>query len=228
MAAKRRLLIGPQICSSSAARIGPDPEGPCADRAPPDRARCARSPAAASGAAAASSASGVSPSCRSRSSRVGSSAPGALPPPMADMPSTTSARQPAERQRRRQRVGARAGSRRAVSRQHPLHRHVVRGAAGRVLLERGFERRVGQLVDAQRAHQRMAADRDRPASRRPDDDAGLRAAEQLVAAEADDVDARPRSLACDRRLVAQGSADPRVPIRARDVAAAEILGDRHA
>ena len=49
--------------------------------------------------------------------------------------------------------------------------------------QRRFERRVGQLVDAQRAHQRVPPNPG-PRARRADDDAGLRTAEQLVSAEA--------------------------------------------
>ena len=85
------------------------------------------------------------------------------------------------------RVGARADLV-GGHRQHPLHRHGLRRAAGGVLGERRLERGVGQLVDAQRAHQRVRADAVHQ-RRAADDDAGLRPAEQLVAAEAADVHA---------------------------------------
>ena len=81
------------------------------------------------------------------------------------MPSTTRVVQPACSSAARQRAGARADLVGAHP-QHPLHRHAV-SAADRVLLERGLERGVGQLVDAQRAHQRMTADPLERAARRP-------------------------------------------------------------
>ena len=86
-------------------------------------------------------------------------------------------------------ASARARISSARHRQHALDRHRRRRAAGGVLGQRRLERGVGHLVDAQRAHQRMRADAvdQRRAS---DDDAGLRSAEELVAAEAADVDAR--------------------------------------
>jgi hypothetical protein len=72
--------------------------------------------------------------------------------------------------------------------QHPLHGDGRGRTSGRVLRQRRLERGVGHLVDPQRAHQRVLAD---PVDDRrpPDDDAGLRSAEELVAAEAADVHA---------------------------------------
>ena len=77
---------------------------------------------------------------------------------------------------------------------HPQHRHRLARTPREVFTERCFERGVRELVDAQRAQQRVPAD-PRQQRRSPDDDAGLRATEQLVTAEADDVRAR-----CDALL----------------------------
>ena len=149
-----------------------------------------------------SSACGVRPSFSIATSQVGSSTPGALPPPIADdaahdlgAPATDLAVIAAAS------ASARVADLVGAHRQHALHRDGRVRASGRVLRQRRLERGVGHLVDAQRAHQRVRADAvdDR---RAPDDDAGLRSAEQLVAAEAADVDAgRDRGL--HRRLVAR-------------------------
>ena len=73
-------------------------------------------------------------------------------------------------------------------REHPTHRHCRVRASGGVVDECRLERRVRHLVDAQRAHQRVAADAvDEYGA--PHDDSGLRSAEEFVAAEAADVDA---------------------------------------
>ena len=63
--------------------------------------------------------------------------------------------------------------------------------AAQVRIHRRFERRQNQLVAAQRAEQRLPLERvDHPLA--ADDDAGLRTAEQFVAAEAHEIDAALR------------------------------------
>ena len=109
-------------------------------------------------------------------------------------------------------------------RQHANDRHRLGRAAARVFDECRFERGVGELVDAERAHQRMMAHARRRASRRPDDDAGLWAAEQLVAAERHDVGAGAQ--AGLRRSVRRASGG-RPAIAALEEAAAEVFRDRH-
>ena len=89
---------------------------------------------------------------------------------------------------RREPLGARAhGLERLV--EHPQHRDLAPRALGvEVERERPLERGERQLVRAQRALQRMAA---QPLDEvgAPDDDAGLRPAEELVAGEADEIGA---------------------------------------
>src|SRR5262249_59021501 len=97
-----------------------------------------------------------------------------------------------------ERIGARADLRGRHA-QHLLYGDGVLAASDRVLLERRFERRIRQLVDAQRAHERVATD----AIQRvvaSGDDARLRTAEQLVAAAADDVRAGGDAFGDDRLL----------------------------
>ena len=88
------------------------------------------------------------------------------------------------------------------------------GIDGRVAGEVGRARRACsaasvELVGAHRARERVARRPRRPASAPPDDDAGLRAAEQLVAREGDEGGAGVERLA-DAGLVAQ----PRRPVAA--------------
>ncbi len=87
--------------------------------------------------------------------------------------------------------------------------------------EHRVERRERQLVDAQRALERILLE---PANqvRAADDDAGLRSAEQLVAAERDEVGARGDRRA-HGRLVRQAPA-----LQVDERTAAEIDRDRHA
>ena len=144
----------------------------------------------------------VMPSRSSVSSIVGNGTPGALPPP--DRGRSADERRPPSIRRQPIAQGARAcGDLVHAERQHPVHRHRLGRASGEVLQQRGLERRVGQLVHAERAHQGMATQLvdQRLAS---GEDAGLRAAEQLVAAEAHEIDAGG-----ERR--AHRSARPRTP-----------------
>src|SRR2546426_4258347 len=73
--------------------------------------------------------------------------------------------------------------------QHSLDRYVLE-ATGQPLLERRLERRQSQLVDANRSRQGMAGhlpDCGRAKLGGPEDDAGLRSADELVAGESDHV-----------------------------------------
>ena len=157
--------------------------------------------------------------------KLGSSASGSAPPPTRATVSSTSpptaAREP---------LGAGAdGLGRLV--QHPQHRNLARGALRvEVERERALERGERELVRAQRALERVAA---QPLDElgAADDDPGLRAAEQLVAGEADEVGAGGEALAgrsarrraCDERAGAEvvdereavPAAPPR-PARPRD------------
>ena len=101
--------------------------------------------------------------------------------------------------------------------QHPQHRHLAQRAR-RIQVEeqRALERGKPELVDAHRAVQRMPP---QPLDQvgAPDHDPGLRPAEQLVAAEADEVGAGGERVA-RRRLV--GDLDERT--------GAEVVEQRHA
>jgi hypothetical protein len=110
---------------------------------------------------------------------------------------------------------------------HPDDGHAVGCLARQMLGQRCLERSVRDLVHAQRAHQRMLADA-REVFLPSDDDASLRAAEQLVAAEADDIGTRPHD-GLDRRLSREWRRQ-RITVLGPlgDQAAAEILDDRHA
>ena len=89
--------------------------------------------------------------------------------------------------------------------------------AAKVCVERDFESGDRELVHAQRAEERIAADAfDEFAF--AGDDAGLRAAEQFVAAEADDVDAGVAAGARDRLIDSAGG-------EIGEAAGAEILVD---
>ena len=114
------------------------------------------------------------------------------------------ARRPSPRPRRRRRLRdarrARAPLRRLA--QHAQHRHLGERALGvEIEQQRPLERGEAELVDAQRAVERMAP---QPLDEvgAADDDPRLRAAEQLVAAEADEVGAGGERRA-RRRLVGQ-------------------------
>ena len=125
-------------------------------------------------------------------------------------------RSPRPRRRRaRQSLGPRAHRVGRLA-HHAQHRHLVERRSGRVERERPFERGERQLVGAQRALQRMAP---QPLDElgASDDDAGLRAAEQLVAGEADEVGAG-REARASRRLVARQST--------RQRAGAEVVDER--
>ncbi len=108
--------------------------------------------------------------------------------------------------------------------QHLQDRHGV-SAADRVVLERGLEGGIRQLVDAQRAHQRVTADllEEGGTSR---DDPGLRPPHQLVAAEAHDIGSLLEAVR-DDGLVMQRFEMP-IALGPSEPAAAEILGNRHA
>ena len=115
-------------------------------------------------------------------------------------------------------LGERAGSRFDgvhVEREHPTHRHGLVGTASEVFDQRRFERGVGQLVNAERAHQGVSPER-LDQRRASDEDPGLRAAEQLVAAEAHEIAPRGERRS-HHRLVGQ---------RGVEVAAAEVFDHR--
>ena len=201
-----------------AGRSHPAPAAPFADPAAPDRARSRAMTGGVRRAEPLFERVGRQSSLSMATSHVGSSMPGALPPPTADTPGTSFARQPLDRvQSRRERLCRARGSHRRSS-SACAARDRRRRAARRVFDERRLERRVRHLVHAQRAHQRMPPD---PLDERraADDDAGLRTAEQLVAAEAADIDARR-----DRCRVptARASASWIAGIR-QQMSAAEIL-----
>ena len=77
--------------------------------------------------------------------------------------------------------------------------------------DRRFQRGNRQLIHAQGAEQRILAN---PFERfaLSDQDAGLRAAQQLVAAESDDIHARLQALAAGARRARQGSRSTRHPL----------------
>ena len=114
---------------------------------------------------------------------TGAPSSGSAPPPTRATVSSTCAADEAGEP-----LGARAHGR-CVLVQHAQHRHLAqRPFRLEVEEERSFERGEAELVDAERAVQRMAAQSlDEVGA--ADDDPGLRAAEQLVAAEADEVGA---------------------------------------
>ena len=152
--------------------------------------------------------SGAASSSSTAHAKLGSSASGSAPPPTRATVSSTSP--PTSFARR----SARARTAPRVLAQHAQHRDPLRRVE--VEQERPLERGERQLVGAERALERVAA---QPLDElgAADDDPGLRPAEQLVAGEADEVgaggEARPR-----RRLVAD------VDERAR----AEVVDEREA
>ena len=113
----------------------------------------------------------------------GSSASGSAPPPTRPTVSSTSPPTAAASRSARARTVA------ASSCEHAQHRDLAERALRlEVEQQRAFERGEAELVDAQRAVQRVPAQLlDQVGA--PDDDPRLRAAEQLVAAEADEVGA---------------------------------------
>ena len=117
----------------------------------------------------------------SATSVVGRTAPGNAPPPTADSPGWSSARSSGGQAAASRAAPERRAGR--VERQHAQHRDLADGGLGvLVQRQRGLERREGQLVRAHGARERvLAAAREQrlPAHQA----AGLRPAEQLVAAE---------------------------------------------
>ena len=100
--------------------------------------------------------------------------------------------------------------------QHAEHRDRVLRASGPVLEQRAFERGIGQLVDAERAHERVRAQlvHERPPSQ---DETRLGSAEHLVAADAHDVHAG-----------GDGRLHRGLPRRRRvEIARAKVLSDGH-
>ena len=117
---------------------------------------------------------------RPRTRRTASSVSGSAPPPTR---ATVSSTEPPTRPARR---SARARTA-LVLVQHAEHRHLPpRLLRVEVEEERSFERRQAELVDPQRTVQGMAAQAVDEVGA-ADDDPGLRASEELVAAEADEV-----------------------------------------
>ena len=151
----------------------------CGSRAAGDRRGRCRPPAARpvrSGAASSSS---------TAHAKLGSSASGSAPPPTRATVSSTVAADELG-----QPLGTRA-DRLAGLAEHPQHRDLARGSV-EVQRERPFERGERELVGAQRALERVAPQAlDEVGA--ADDDPGLRAAEQLVAGEADEVRAGRRA-----------------------------------
>ena len=133
--------------------------------------------------------SGPASSSSSAHAKDGSSASGSAPPPTratvsSTLPPTSSARRSAR---------ARTSLHRLV--EHAQHGDLAASALGvEVERERPLERRERQLVGAQRALQRVPP---QPLDQvgAPDDDPGLRAAEELVAGEADEIGTRGEAAA---------------------------------
>ncbi len=160
--------------------------------------------------------SGAASSSSTAQAKLGSSASGSAPPPTratvsSTEPPTSCARRSA---RRAHRLGGLA--------EHAQHGHLPRGPLGvEVERERPLERREGELVGAERALERVAAQAlDEVGA--PRDDPRLRPAEQLVAREGDEVGARGEALArgrlvLERRERARAEVvDERQPVARRD------------
>ena len=148
--------------------------------------------------------SGAASSSSSAHAKLGSSASGSAPPPTrATVSSTVPPVSDASRSAR---------ARTPSSREHAQHRDPLRRVE--VERERPLERRERELVRAQRALQRMAA---QPLDEvgAADDDAGLRPAEQLVAGERHEIGAGREAL-LRRRLVRELDED----------AGAEVVDER--
>ncbi len=189
-----------------------------ADRASARRGRHSRSPAPAAAAAG-----GPAPAARDvwwvRSTVTDASADrGSAPPPICARPLPTVAviGRPSSAA-----TMASARGRRAATSSRSMSTTGTPPAAAQVQIDRRLERGEGQLVAPERAKQRLALERGdhRPA---PGDDARLRAAEQLVAAEADEIHALAQYRGgCRLRL----EAGDRAGVEHRP--AAEILDQRH-
>ena len=154
---------------------------------------------------------------RPRRRRTASSASGSAPPPTRRTVSSTSPPTAAASR------SARARTTGGVLAEHPQHGHLAQRPLGvEVEQQRSLERGEAELVDAQRAVQRMPAQAlDQVGA--ADDDSGLRAAEQLVAAEADEVGAGGERVP-RRRLV--GEVARARPSRDRRAAARRALAQR--
>ena len=151
------------------------------------------------GARAAPAASAIRARASSATAGPSSSSSGSAPPPTLPAARITSARGP-DRRRAAARPGAASvclvGRRASPA---PGSRAARAGVA--VQPQRRLERGQRQLVDPQRARQRDGGARPRPPPGAPDDQPGLRAAEQLVARAADQRRAGG-DRALQRRLVA--------------------------
>ena len=155
-----------------------------------------------------------------RMSFVGSDCAGVEPPPTSESPSMSSSSTSPRRDFGREFAQEILGAAFYVAggyANHPQRRDFVVGCA-KVRAERGFERGDGELVDAESAEQRMAADA------RDDfffsgDDAGLRPAEQFVAAEHHNVGAGFDAVA-DERLGDSGGGE------IDEAAGAEVFDER--
>ena len=154
-----------------------------------------------------------------RSGRSGSDCSGVAPPPMTDCPGQSSAAR-AGNARDEQRVRRARGSRPRSGAIMPSAGMLSQRSSS-TIAQRGFQRLVDHLVEPQRAKhglRRRRATRSR-ASRQ---DAGLRSAEQLIAAEGDQV----RAGLADCRETS-GSSMPN-GAQVDDAAAAQILVDGNA
>ena len=121
---------------------------------------------------------------------VGSTAPGNEPPPTADSPATSDGLSSTRAQAPRA-FRARRGELLGRDSQHAEHRNLEQRRCGVAIeRERGLQRGERHLVRPDRSGDRVLAGSAAPASRRPDEAARLRPAEQLVAAEEHEV--RPR------------------------------------
>ena len=142
--------------------------------------------------------SGAASSSSTAQAKLGSSASGSAPPPTrATVSSTVAAGELGEPLG----AGANGPAGSATSRDHPQHRDVA------VERERSLERRERQLVGPQSPLERVAAEAlDEVGA--PDDDPRLRAAEELVAGEADEVGAGGERVARRSARRASGASTP--------------------
>ena len=191
-------------------------------RRPPSRRAYGSRAAAGRRGATPTTGGSVSRSWRASSSstaqaKLGSSLSGSAPPPTRPTVSSTS-----PPTARGQPLGPRAHCLERLV-QHPQHRHLAqRPLRVEVEPERPLERRQRELVRAQRALERVPPQRlDEVGA--ADDDPGLRAAEQLVAGEADEIGAR-RPGSPSRTARPRGA--PARPSRGRRRAAAVAPRDR--
>ena len=128
-------------------------------------------------------------------SQVAMACSGVAPPPITELPGTTSARSPGMRATSALGAGADLVGRLP---DHGQRRHRV-PAFQQQVAQVAFERLADELVQPQRAEQRIAPQA-RDDLRLPGEDAGLRPAQQLIAAERDQVDAGLQTVG-DQRLV---------------------------